>query len=72
MFLGCYSVVNNLPQLTGPTTVKDLVIAPGANLDLNGNTLQLDGAFKGGNNAYLKGSATSGLNYKWKCRFYIF
>jgi hypothetical protein len=50
-----------LPQLTSSIIVPNLTILPGASLDLNGKTLEIDGTFSGSPTGYLKGSPTSGV-----------
>ncbi|HEX5149941.1 MAG TPA: putative Ig domain-containing protein [Parafilimonas sp.] len=49
----------NQPRLMGNITVPSITIMPGASVDLNGNTLTVNGSFVG--TGKLKGSATSGL-----------
>jgi hypothetical protein len=55
-------VVLNLPKLVNADgVVRNLTIAAGANVDLNGHTLEIAGTFSGSATGYLKGSDASGL-----------
>ncbi len=62
---GCPTVaipaVSTLPQLTTGVIVTNLSIAPGASLDLNGYSLEIDGTFSGSSTGYLKGNSNSSL-----------
>ena len=51
----------NQPLLTSSVTVPNLMIAAGTSVNLNGQTLEIDGTFTGSTTGFIKSNASSGL-----------